>query len=205
MTKFMKRMESTRQKTCKTSAKPVATVPAFEGGTGLAVGDMNGNDRQDIVVAPYKKGKAHIYLAEKRDGRIYKKRKIGTVPAFEGGIGLAVGDMNGNHRQDIVIAPYKDGKAHIYLVENKDGRCYKKRKIGTVPAFEGGIGLAVGDMNGDKKPDIVVAPYKAGASNVYIFLNNGDGTFSSNGRYFSNGLISYSSFLAISTIFNILR
>ncbi|MFH1127705.1 MAG: VCBS repeat-containing protein [archaeon] len=129
MTKLMKRMEPMRQKTCKTCPRPVASVPAFEGGAGLAVGDMNGDDRQDIV-----------------------------------------------------IAPYKDGKAHIYLVENKDGRRYKKRKIGTVPAFEGGIGLAVGDMNGDEKLDIVVAPYKDGASNVYIFLNNGDGTFSFNGR-----------------------
>jgi uncharacterized repeat protein (TIGR01451 family) len=46
----------------------------------------------------------------------------------------------------------------------------KSYPVGTSPA-----GIAVGDFNGDGKPDIAVA--NTGSSNVSILLGNGDGTF----------------------------
>src|SRR6202049_1746735 len=46
----------------------------------------------------------------------------------------------------------------------------KSYPVGTSPA-----GIAVGDFNGDGKPDIAVA--NTGSGNVSILLGNGDGTF----------------------------
>src|SRR6266481_6798217 len=46
----------------------------------------------------------------------------------------------------------------------------KSYPVGTTPAA-----VAVGDFNGDGKPDIAVA--NTGSDNVSILLGNGDGTF----------------------------
>src|SRR5207244_170070 len=47
---------------------------------------------------------------------------------------------------------------------------------GTNPIF-----VAVSDLNGDGKPDMVVA--NANSNDISVFLGNGDGTFRPRGRY----------------------
>lgn len=50
-----------------------------------------------------------------------------------------------------------------------------------------GTGVAVGDMNGDGRLDIIVAAHDSRSydknGKVYVFLNNGDGTYSPSEKY----------------------
>jgi hypothetical protein len=80
-----------------------------------------------------------------------------------------------------------DGRLDIYLIHNggpkgKKNQLFHQEKDGTfkdVSAGSGldvagfGMGVAVGDVNNDGRPDVLLTEY----GRVRLFLNNGDGTF----------------------------
>jgi hypothetical protein len=94
--------------------------------------------------------------------------------------GVAVGDFNRDGIPDLVVAnAYQVGGTGTVsiLLGNGDGTF---RAGGEFNA--GGnetTTVAVGDFNGDGKPDLVVANYAGGGgpANVGVMLGNGDGTF----------------------------
>lgn len=91
---------------------------------------------------------------------------VGTTPG-----NIAVGDFNGDGKQDLAVA--NQGSANVtILLGNGDGTFQQAREIGVngTPAF-----VAVGDFNGDRKLDLAVA--EGLANIVLIFLGNGDGSF----------------------------
>jgi FG-GAP-like repeat len=74
---------------------------------------------------------------------------------------------------DLAIADYLSNHVSI-LLGNGDGTFQKQLRF-SVPSP---IGIAVGDMNGDGKPDLVIVESGGtGNSLLAVFLGNGDGTF----------------------------
>jgi FG-GAP-like repeat len=74
---------------------------------------------------------------------------------------------------DLAIADYLSNHVSI-LLGNGDGTFQKPLRF-SVPSP---IGIAVGDMNGDGKPDLVIVESGGtGNSLLAVFLGNGDGTF----------------------------
>jgi len=104
--------------------KPVASVPTWGTGAGVATGDMNGDGRLDAVVVSYVGNlTANVYLNENLGNGQYKTRKIGSVPTWGTGAGVATGDMNGDGRLDAVVVSYVGNlTANVYeLLNNGDG------------------------------------------------------------------------------------
>jgi hypothetical protein len=81
-----------------------------------------------------------------------------------------------------------DGRLDVYLVQNggpgsastnrlfhqgPDGRFTDVSKGSGLDVSGHGMGVAVGDVNNDGRPDVLVTEYRG----VRLFLNNGDGTF----------------------------
>ena len=92
--------------------------------------------------------------------------------------GVAVGDFNRDGIPDLVVANAGGGAGTVsILLGNGDGTFRASRE------FDAGgsetTTVAVGDFNGDGKPDLVVANYGGGGGsfNVAVLLGNGDGTF----------------------------
>ncbi len=113
----------------------------------------------------------------------------------------AVADVNGDGKPDIIVANYNycgsscttDGSVGV-LLGNGDGT------FQPVMTYDsGGIGAtsaAVTDVNGDGKPDVVVANICSGActgsGDVGVLLGNGDGTFQAAVIYPSGGIAAVS-------------
>jgi hypothetical protein len=51
------------------------------------------------------------------------------------------------------------------------------------PAGKMATGVAIGDLNGDGKPDLAVADFGPGAADVAVMFGNGDGTFQTAVKY----------------------
>ncbi len=169
-----------------------ATAVTYDSGgyfpESVAIADVNGNGVADIVVLDCgnrfagcgggQNGTAAVLLGN-GDGTF---RAGASYDAGSGAIWLAVADVNRDGKPDIVVA---DCGANIFcptsapgslsvLLGNGDGTfqtaaSYKSGGIST-------MSVAVADMNGDGKPDLLAANWGS-RNTVTVLLGNGDGTF----------------------------
>jgi hypothetical protein len=163
------------------------------GGTysySLAVADVNGDGKPDLIVANEcadnncsSNGSVSVLLGN-GDGTFQT-----AVPYGSGGLyplSVAVGDVNGDGKPDLIVANEcadnncsSNGSVSV-LLGNGDGTLQT-----AVPYGSGGLyalGVAVGDLNGDGKPDLIVANQCGNNNNcsngsMGVLLGNGDGTF----------------------------
>jgi len=145
------------------------TVPF--GGTGIAVGDFNGDGKVDLAMvgisnATTLAGEVLVFLGN-GDGTLQSPNAfpLGINPTS-----VAVGDFNGDGKLDLVAVNRGDSTLSILLGKG-DGT------FGTTQNITGGalpLSVAVADFNSDGRADLAVADVRSG---ILIFLGNGDGTF----------------------------
>jgi hypothetical protein len=97
---------------------------------------------------------------------------------------LAVADVNGDGQLDLVVGDFSSSNNVGVLLGNGNGT-FKR----AVSFFSGGsfpVSVAVADVNGDGKSDLVLA--NSGSETVGVLLGNGDGTFQAAASYGLGGL-----------------
>ncbi len=148
------------------------TRPVF-----VAVGDFNRDGVQDLAVANFGSfpdpGNVSVLLGN-GDGSFRAARNFaaGSSP-----VSVAVGDFDGDEVQDLAVANsglLPDPGNVSVLLGNGDGSFRAAREFG---AGSGPRCVAVGDFNGDGKPDLAVASATPHNFVVSVLLGNGDGTF----------------------------
>jgi hypothetical protein len=156
--------------------------------SSVAIADVNRDGNWDLVVAnecrdsTCASGGVSVLLGN-GDGTFQAAQSYAT-----GGLtatSVAVGDFNRDRKVDLVVANQCqsssncDGNVGV-LLGNGDGT------FQTAQSYASGgytaVSVAVGDFNGDRKPDLVVANQCQSSSNCNngsagVLLGNGDGTF----------------------------
>lgn len=93
--------------------------------------------------------------------------------SFQGGVRVAVADMNGDHVPDTITVPGAGVVTEIRVFSGVDGsRLLGHPLDGVQPfgaAFTRGGFIAAGDVNGDSLGDVVAAPNRAGGGRVRFF------------------------------------
>lgn len=169
--------------TPQASAQAVSFIGARQFDVGfyphsIAAGDFNGDGLPDLVVVDF--SSIHLLLGN-GDGTFQPARRIFIANSEVGAVAAA--DFNGDGFLDIAVTvgncsrSCSPGSVLVFL-GNGDGsfRTPVSYGLGIQPIF-----IAVGDFNGDTKPDLAIvnkncAP-DCGAGIVNILLGNGDGTF----------------------------
>ncbi len=94
---------------------------------------------------------------------------------FEGGLDVAVGDVDGDGVDEIVVGAGRDGGPMVQVFEG-DGSL-KAQWFAYDSNLRTGIKVAVGDLNGDGKAEIVTGVSAGGGPQIRIFDANGKSKF----------------------------
>jgi hypothetical protein len=151
----------------------LAYSPLFTGGVRVAVGDVNGDGIPDIITAPGPGGGPDIHVFDGASGQQIDGF-YAYSPFFSGGVYVAVGDFNRDGFADIVTAADAGGGPQVTVF---DGRALTFTatvvRLASFYAysrfFNGGVRVAVGDVNGDGVPDVITAPGVGGGPDVRVF------------------------------------
>ena len=167
--------------------KPVVTYPS--GGAyaeSVAVTDLNGDGRPDLVVANCSvSGSTECGGTVEGNIGVLLGNGDGTfqlVVSYDSGgqetFAITAGDFNHDGKPDLAVA--NDGSSTVdVLLGNGDGSF-----LAPVPLAVSGVeALAVADLNGDGKMDLIAA----GGSAVWVLMANGDGAFQPAVHYASGG------------------
>jgi hypothetical protein len=143
----------------------------FTGGVRVAVGDVNGDAVDDIIVAAGPGGGPHVRVLSGADPAVELASFFAYTPAFSGGVFVAAGDVNQDGRADVIVGTDVGGGPHVRvfsgmafpaLVELAGFFAYD-------PAFTGGVRVAAADVDGDGRADIVTGAGPGGGPHVRVF------------------------------------
>ncbi len=156
-----------------TSETPKAEYPVGEYPSSLAIADLNGDGRRDLVTANSRSATVSVLL-KKSDGTFEGKidYPVGSYPTS-----AAIGDLNGDGRPDIAVA--NSGNVSV-LLNAGNGTFMPKADY---PGGPGTLSVATGDLDGDGKPDLAIA----NTAGVSVLLNLGNGTFGPKKDYLVTG------------------
>ena len=156
----------------------------WSGDGSMAVADVNGDGKADMVVAAVElnsgNGLVDVLLGN-GDGTF--RPAGGQSSGGRQTASVAVADVNGDGKPDILVANFcttgptctdPSGVVGV-LLGNGDGTFQPVVTYGSGGGFS--LSIAVADVNGDGKPDVLVA--NESTSGVSVLLGNGDGTFKS--------------------------
>ncbi|MBI4281855.1 VCBS repeat-containing protein [Candidatus Uhrbacteria bacterium] len=139
-------------------------------GIRFAFGDLDHDGRDEIVTAGAAGGGAEIAVY-RADGTFVRRwRAFGS--AFSGGASVAVGDLNGDGVPEIVVgAGY--GREPQVRIFRPDGSVWNKGWLAYAKNFRGGVNVAVGDLDGDRRAEIITGAGRGGGPHVRIFSGTG--------------------------------
>ena len=176
-------------------AQIIYSTGASSNPSSVAVVDVNNDNKSDIVVSDYGSHNIGVFL-NMGNGTFLAQ----TTYATGGGSNpraVAVVDVNGDNKPDIVVACYTANNVVVFL--NIGNGTFLAQTTYPTGAGSNPRSIAVGDVNSDNKPDIVVGSYTS--NNIGVFLNAGNGTFLAQTTY-STGASSNPSSVAIADVNN---
>jgi uncharacterized protein (TIGR03437 family) len=140
----------------------------------VVAGDFNGDGKPDLAVSSYSPNSVSVLL-NKGDGTFQAPLALDAGRTF---LCLAVGDFNGDGKLDLAAVALFTSNVSVLLGKG-DGTFQPPLNF---PVGQDPIALvsddafiAVGDLNGDGKPDLIVG--NQSANTVAVLLGNGDGSF----------------------------
>lgn len=153
----------------KSGAQLAAFFPygaSFKGGVFVAAGDVNGDGKADIVTGAGAGGGPLVKIFSGANQQLLQSF-LAFDSSFTGGVTVAMGDLNGDEKLDLITGAASGGAA-VRAFSGSDG-AELAAFFPYGPDFRGGVNVAAGDVNGDGAGDIVTAPASGAPAQIRAF------------------------------------
>lgn len=151
--------------------------PVVTNGMRVAVGNIVGDSKDEIITAPGPGAGSHVRVFTINNNNAFSvAREFFAYPGFNGGVSVAASTGR------IITGPGAGGGPHV-KVFNADGD-----NIGGWfaygPDFHGGVNVATGNLDTTPAAEIVTGPGGGGGPHIRVFDSNG-------GTPYGNGFFAY--------------
>ncbi|MHC4340280.1 MAG: FG-GAP repeat domain-containing protein [Planctomycetota bacterium] len=147
-------------------------IHAFEPSQGnkaraMAIGDVNGDGRADIVVTEPGTAQVALYLQDEKGELAGRK----TFPSLSNSESLRLADLSGDGRAEVVVLSSGERAVGVCAL-TAEGRLPFPKML-AVPGVP--KSMDTGDLNGDGRADLVVVVEKDKKRRAMLFLQKADG------------------------------
>ncbi|MFO0851580.1 MAG: VCBS repeat-containing protein [Gemmataceae bacterium] len=146
---------------------------SFRGGVRAALGDVTGDGVRDLVIAPGVGGGPRARIIDGKTGATVADFFV-YEPTYTGGVYVAVADVNGDGRADLITGTGVGGGPRVRVLDGASlGATTLKDYFAYEDSFRGGVQVAAGDVTGDGIAEVIAGTGVGGGPVVKTFGADG--------------------------------
>ncbi len=145
---------------------------AFKGGGYVAIGNILGDSKPEIVIGAGRGGGPHVRVFDSQ-GNFTGYSFFPFSPDFRGGVDVALGDIDGDGKLELICSQAGDGQGWVKAYEVDAERTVLAEFMAYPPTFLGGARVATGDINGDGTDEILTASGMGSSGHIRAFDKTG--------------------------------
>ena len=142
--------------------------PTFRGGLYVALGDVNGDGKADVITGTGDGGAPRVRVLDGATlGQTVLRDYFAYETSFRGGVLVAAGDVDGDHKADVITGTGVGGGPRVVSFAGSDNRVLQNF-FAYEDTFRGGVQVSAGDVDGDGRDDIITGTGPGGGPVVRV-------------------------------------
>lgn len=145
----------------------------FAGGVSVASGDIDGGDKEEIIMGVQSNGEARVKVYKADDARTIAGEWLAFPNSFRGGVNVAAGDIDNDSFAEVYTSTFIGGGPQIRVFEGY-GALLSDGVFAYESEFRGGVYLAAGNIDADSDTELVTVPgadIYDGRTDIYKYID----------------------------------
>lgn len=139
----------------------------FRGGATVALGDMDGNGTDEILVGAGPGGGPQVRVFQ--SGGTLLGQFSAYQEQFRGGVNVASCDFDNDSIDEILVGPGQGSRPLVRILSSTGGEKFTPGFLAFSKDFRGGVNVACGDVDGDGYADVVTGVGVGASPKVRVF------------------------------------